>query len=72
MFCKYYLCIITKSIQLAGFAFVDDTDLCVTLQPEEQTTIQKNAKGGDSLGRITMSIQRSIDARKVLLVQDRF
>ncbi len=37
-----------KSIQLAGFAFVDDTNLCVTIQPDEQITIHKNAKGSDS------------------------
>jgi len=31
-----------KSIQLAGFlAFIDDMDLCVTIQPEEQLMIHE-------------------------------
>jgi len=28
-----------KGLQLSGFAFVDDTNLCITIQPTEQTMI---------------------------------
>ncbi len=36
------MCVISqKSIQLAGFAFIDDINLCVTIQPEEQLTIHE-------------------------------
>jgi len=57
-----------QKMELAGFAFVDDTDLCAIKMLEDMETIQKNSKIGNALGGVTLCYWQSISAREMFLV----